>query len=323
METSEETPQLFPTDLELELAFFKRLRLGGGFPNHIMDTQPAIAPRSLGNSKTVAVPTIALLHNENPEISNLITKNPARLTSRSADSQSVKVPVTTSEETRRLFPTELELKLVFFKKLGLGGGFPNFIRDSQPDIAVRSLETSEPKLIPTCQGPAGPKGFAVSQTQATQAIECFCSNVDDWHTRIMPALWSRPESRFISSRDALVVTNLGNFDVVNDGKSRIFLGAYFNPLGCPTLDAFEFAPGTDQEAREHCTYRFGTILNGCNSETPMSNKTGGTLQDGCRVYRMNLVENHVNNSVTGVFAALEPILHPLLPDSSAFKCKPS
>ena len=323
METSEETPQLFPTDLELELAFFKKLGLGGGFPNRIRGTQPAIAARSLGNSETVPVPTLALPHNESPKLSNLITKNPARLTSRSADSQSVKVPVTTSEGTPQLFPTDLELRLAFFKKLGLGGGFPNRIRDSQPDIAVRSLETSDPKLVPTCQGPAGPKGFAVSQTQATQAIESFCSNADDWHTRIMPALWWRPKSKFISGRNALVVANLGKFDVVNGGESRIFLGVYFNPLGCPTLDAFEFAPGTDQEAKEHCTYRFGTILNGCNSETPMSNKTGGTLQDGCRVYRMNLVENHVNSSVTGAFAALGPILHPLLPNSSAFQCNPS
>lgn len=83
------------------------------------------------------------------------------------------------------------------------------------------------------------------------------------------------------------------------------------------------APGTNHEAKEHCTFLFGTILNGCDTETPMSNKSGGALQDGGRVYRMTLVGNHVNRSFKDIFADFGPILEPLFPSSGAFQCKPS
>lgn len=272
-----------------------------------------------GHFKTLS---FALPYNKSSEVYDPNTKDHTRLEFRS-DPQSVKVPVETSEETPQLFPTDMELKLALLKKLGFGGGIPNRIRDFRPGIAARSLETSEPNLVPTCKGPAGPKDITTSQIQATQAINSFCNDASNWQTQIVPALWWSSKSRFPSGSRALFVGNFGKFDVVNGGKNRIFLGAYFNPRGCPTLDAFEFAPGTDHEAKEYCTYRFGTILNGCGTETPMSNKTVGTLKDGCRVYRMSLVENRMNSSFTDIFAEFGSILEPLFPNSGAFQCTPS
>lgn len=234
----------------------------------------------------------ALPYNKYSKVYDLNTKDPTHSESRSIDSQSVKVSVATSEETPQLFSTDLELKLDFLK---VSERFPNRTRDFQPGIAARSLENSEPNLIPTFQGPTGPKNMMTSQIQATQAIDSFCSDAVNWHRLIVSALWWRPKSTFLSGSRALIVGNLGKFDVVNGGKSRMLLGAYFNPRGCSTVDAFEFEPGTDQEPKEQCTYRFDTILIGCDSETPISNKTGGTLHDGCRVHRMALIENRVNN----------------------------
>ena len=108
------------------------------------------------------------------------------------------------------------------------------------------------------------------------------------------------EERISIRQQRPLLWELWKLDVVNSGKSRILHEAYFNPIGCPALDAFEFAPGTNQEAKEHCTYKF------------MSNNTGGALQDGCCVYRMGLVENDMNGPFTGLRPHLRILIYGLM-----------
>lgn len=115
------------------------------------------------------------------------------------------------------------------------------------------------------------------------------------HTDSLGAL-VEAEERISIRQQRPLLWKLWKIDVVNGGKSRILHEAYFNPIGCPALDAFEFAPDTNQEAKEHCTCKL------------LSNNTGGALQDGYRVYRMGLVENDMNGS----FTVLRPHLRILI-----------
>lgn len=143
------------------------------------------------------------------------------------------ISVETSKETPQLFPTDSELIADFLAEfkltLGKGGWKPyQGLSVCYCSSFSRYLGTkSRPKLLK----PSRAKGFSgMLNTSYTR----HCLLLQQRRRLAHTALWWGPKSRFLSGSSALFVGNFGKLDVVNRGKSRILLGACFDPLDCAT-----------------------------------------------------------------------------------------
>lgn len=87
------------------------------------------------------------------------------------------------------------------------------------------------------------------------------------------------------------------------------LGLDFAKANC--TGSFMFASGQDDSAKlDHCTARFGSILDRCQTDTT-DGKLGGTLQDVCAVYTV------VAAPGDDLFLDVDP------PGHGDFECKPT
>ncbi|KAI4596708.1 hypothetical protein KJ359_005050 [Pestalotiopsis sp. 9143b] len=139
-----------------------------------------------------------------------------------------------------------------------------------PSSAGTSLPT------PTCSSDNDP-GFDQASTE--DHIQTFCGDKTFWETVLVPPVSVGTGLTSDGRGKAIGVT--ANYTLPGT-TDLLWLGMEFTNDTC--IGFSQFTTGTtDREKLDHCTERFDTILNGCQTGTTTA-KTGGQLQDVCIVY---------------------------------------
>ncbi|KAJ9635949.1 hypothetical protein H2199_008303 [Coniosporium tulheliwenetii] len=156
---------------------------------------------------------------------------------------------------------------------------------SRFQTALEGWKTAEPPAaLPPANDISPPT--APQKPPAEASIDSFCNQRQYWDTVLVPSVSFGTGQTNDGRGKALGVSEVYNLEGTSD---KLWLGVFFARDGCVGSTPFTLGQ-TDQEKLDHCKARFGTVLNGCHTDT-MTGKKGGTLRDGCAVYTVTTRPN--------------------------------